>query len=354
MNRKIAAIIALQTILIIVLFWVLVFYGKDEYEAYTHSQGDEIESPSRVSTDAGSTIVTLSPQAQAQSGITTSTLKAGTHQNALSTFGTVVSIDPLIDLRTRYLTAKADASVVRASLANSQQEYQRLLQLNRDNRNISDRAVMAAEAAWKADEAKVLAAETTANNVRDNIRQLWGEALANQVTQQPASASLQRLLQYREVLLQITLPFDAASPKPGSTLTVTPTGSQGKTIQAEFVSPSPQTDSTIQGKTYYYRAAADELRAGMRVTVRMADSAKNVTGVVVPGSAVVWYGGKAWVYRKEGADRFIRLPINTDTEANGGWFNVGTVKPEQALVTSGAQLLLSEEFKYQIKNENQD
>jgi hypothetical protein len=33
---------------------------------------------------------------------------------------------------------------------------------------------------------------------------------------------------------------------------------------------------------------------------------------------------------------------------------VGTVKPDQELVTSGAQLLLSEEFKYQIKNENQD
>lgn len=354
MNRKLAAIIALQTLLIIVLFWMLVFYGKDEYEAYTHEQVDEIESPSRVSTDAGLAIVTLSPQTQAQSGITTSMLKASTHQHTLSTFGTVVSIDALIDLRTRYLTAKADASVARASLTNSQQEYQRLLQLNRDNRNISDRAVMAAEAAWKADEAKVLAAETTANNVRDNIRQSWGEALTNQSTQQPAGASLQRLLQYREVLLQITLPFDAPSPKPGSMLAVTPTGSQGKTIQAEFVSPSPQTDSTIQGKTYYYRAAADELRAGMRVTVHMTDSAMHVTGAIVPGSAVVWYGGKAWVYRKEGADRFVRLPIDTDTEANSGWFNVGSVRPGQALVTSGAQLLLSEEFKYQIKNENKD
>ncbi|MEO8418143.1 MAG: hypothetical protein ABI475_05410 [Methylophilaceae bacterium] len=354
MNRKIAAIIALQILLIIVLFWMLVFYGKDEYEAYTHEQGDEIESPSRVGIDAGLTIVTLSPQAQAQSGITTSKLKASTHQNTLSTFGTVLSIDALIDLRTRYLTAKADASVARASLTNSQQEYQRLLQLNRDNRNISDRAVMAAEAAWKADEARVLAAETTANNVRDNIRQSWGEALTNQATQQPAGASLQRLLQYREVLLQIALPFDAPSPKPGSMLAVTPTGSRDKTIQAEFVSPSPQTDSTIQGKTYYYRAAADELRAGMRVTVHMADSAVNVTGVIVPDSAVVWYGGKAWVYRKEDANRFVRLPVNTDMEANSGWFNAGNVKPGQALVTSGAQLLLSEEFKYQIKNENAD
>jgi len=30
------------------------------------------------------------------------------------------------------------------------------------------------------------------------------------------------------------------------------------------------------------------------------------------------------------------------------------LKPGDELVTSGAQLLLSEEFKYQIKNENDD
>lgn len=354
MNRKIALIIALQALLIIILFWVLVFYGKDEYEAYTREQGEEIDSPQRVSTDHGSTVVTLSEEAQAQSGITTTALKAGTHQSTLSSYGSVVSIEPLIELRTRYLTAKADASVVRASLVSSQQEYQRLLQLNRDNRNISDRAVIAAEAAWKADEAKVAAAETTASNVRDNIRQVWGETLANLVTQQPASPALQRLLQYKEVLLQITLPFDAALPKPGHTLYVVPTGTQGKAIQAEFVSASPITDRTIQGKTYYYRAPAEDLRSGMRVTVRLPESAKQGNGVIVPSTAVVWYGGKAWVYRKEAADRFVRLPISTNADTDGGWFNSGNLKPGDALVTSGAQLLLSEEFKYQIKNENED
>ena len=33
MNRKVATIIGLQAFLIIVMFWVLVFYGKDEDEA---------------------------------------------------------------------------------------------------------------------------------------------------------------------------------------------------------------------------------------------------------------------------------------------------------------------------------
>lgn len=354
MNRKIAIIIALQALLIIILFWVLVFYGKDEYEAYPREQGEEIESPTRVATERGSTIVTLTPETQLQSGISTTALKAGTYQNTLASYGAVVSIDPLIEIRARYLTAKAEANVVRASLANSQQEYQRLLQLNRDNRNISDRAVMAAEAAMKADEAKLIAAEATAGSVRDTMRQRWGEILTAQATEQSASTSLQRLLQSREVLLQITLPFDAATPGPGNTLSVTPPGTQVKVIQAEFVSASPQTDGTMQGKTYYYRATANDLRAGMRVMVHMAESGKNISGVIVPSSAVVWYGGKAWVYRKQGIDSFVRLPISTDTEASSGWFNASNLKPGDVLVTGGAQLLLSEEFKYQIKNENED
>ena len=354
MNRKIAVIIALQTLLLIIMFWLLVFYGKDEYENYTRDQGDEIETPSRVVSEQSAAIVSLTPQTQEQSGITTTLLQASTHQSTLSTSGAVINIDSLIELRTRYLAAKAEASVVRASLGNSQQEYQRLLKLNQDNRNISDRAVQIAESAWKADEAKTSAAETAANSVRDSMRQQWGEALTTEATQASPTAAMQRLLQYREVLLQISLPFDAATPKPGSKLLVTPVASSAKPVQAEFVSASPQTDSTIQGKTYYYRAAAGDLRSGMRVSVSIPDSTKSVSGVVVPGSAVVWYGGKAWVYRKQDAEHFTRQAISTDIAIGDGWLNVGVLKPEDAVVTSGAQLLLSEEFKYQIKNENED
>lgn len=354
MNRKIAAIIALQTLLIIVMFWLLVFYGKDEYENYTRDRGDEIESLSRVASAQGTTVVNLTPQTQTQSGIATTVLQAAIHQNTLSTFGNVVSINPLIELRTRYLAAKAEAEVVRASLNSSQQEYQRLLKLNLDNRNISDRALQTAEAVWKADEAKLSVAETTASSVRDNMRQQWGEVLTVEATRPEPSAVMQRLLQSREVLLQIALPFDATAPKPGSKLLVAPAASSAKPIQAEFVSASPQTDSTIQGKTYYYRATGADLRADMRVSVSIPDSVKTITGVVVPDSAVVWYGGKAWIYRKQDADHFVRQAISTDIAASDGWFNVSTLKPGEAVVTSGAQLLLSEEFKYQIKNENED
>ncbi|HEX5539943.1 MAG TPA: hypothetical protein VFX01_09170, partial [Methylophilaceae bacterium] len=207
MNRKTAAIIALQAILIIVLFWMLVFYGQDEYENYTREADETIETPSLLNTDHGATVVTLSPQTQAQSDIRTTPLHAGRHQDTLAALGSVISIDPLIELRTRYLNAKAEADVVRASLLNSRQEYERLLKLNQDNKNISDRAVIAAKAALQADQAKLAAAETSAGSIRDTMRQQWGEALTKLATSQPASPALEHLLRYRQVLLQVTLPY---------------------------------------------------------------------------------------------------------------------------------------------------
>jgi hypothetical protein len=358
MNKKLATIIGLQAFLIIVLFWILVFYGKDEYDAYNQAQEEEVATPNRVSQHEGATIVTLSQEAQIQSDIRTTRVNTSLHQSTLAALGNVLNIDSLIELRTRYLNAKANANIARASLANSQQDFQRMQALNKDDKNVSDHAMLVAQAAFKADQAKVQAAEIEANNLRDTMRQTWGSFLADEASKENANASLQSLLQHHEVLVLITLPLDSAIPKIGETISITPTGANAKAIQASYVAASPQTDATIQGKTFYYRASADTLRAGMRVNVQLKDASHNEkanAGIAVPSSAVVWYGGKAWIYKKQGKDQFVRLPINTDSPTSGGWFTQSKqLSGSDEIVVNGAQLLLSEEFKYQIKNENQD
>ena len=49
MNKKSAIIIGLQALLIVILFWMLVFYGKDEYEDFQTEQEEEIESLAHIS-----------------------------------------------------------------------------------------------------------------------------------------------------------------------------------------------------------------------------------------------------------------------------------------------------------------
>ena len=356
MNRKLTLIIGVQAVLVILLFWMLVFFGKDEYNAYNQAQTEDVITPSRVSQSKGSTLVTLSPEAQTQSDIQTVSLIGNQHQHTLKTLGLVISIDGLIELRTRYLNAKANANIAHASLTNSKQEYQRMLTLNKDDKNVSDHVMFSALAAYKADQAKVQAAETEANNLSDSMRQTWGVSLANDAGKEIVSSNLQALLQHKQVLLLITFPADRIV-EAGETISVEPTSSEAKPINAKLIAASPQTDPTIQGRTYYFSAAAENLRAGMRLSVEMKDSShdKLASGVTIPSKAVVWYAGKPWVYKKQDKENFVRVPINTDTEINGGWFNESkALSAGDDLVVNGAQLLLSEEFKYQIKNENQD
>lgn len=355
MNRKLATIIALQAFLIVMLFWMLVFYGRDEYEAFVQGEiEEEIETPERIDSEHGVTYIVLEQAAQEQSGIATIKLEASQHASALSTYGSVINIDSLLEQRSRYLSAMAEADIARASLANTQQEFKRLSTLNRDDRNVSDRAVANAEALLKADQAKVHAAESIARNLRDNMRQQWGESLATQATQATPNAAISRILQHEDVLVQITLPFGMTMPETGSSVQVAPSGASGNPVRAQFVSTSPRADAAIQGETYYYRAPAASLRVGMRVGVSLNGKERAIQGVIVPRSAVVWYGGQAWCYRKSGDDRFARVTVSTEHETDGGWFNADKLQPGDEIVVTGAQLLLSEEFKYQITNENDD
>ncbi|MBU3736180.1 MAG: hypothetical protein FGM62_04305 [Methylobacterium sp.] len=348
------AIVALQTLIIVVLFWMLAFYGKDEFEAYSIPEGEEtISSPSHVSHAEGTATIILAQQSQQQSGITTSLLQPATHRTEVTALGSVVPIDTLLELRTRYLAARADAEVIRASIQTSKQEFERLALLNRDNRNVSDRAVAAAESTWKAEQARLAASETAAASLKDSMRQQWGETIASWAAK-PKDSDLQRLIDYSEVLVQVTLPYDAPSPQPGTSLRIIPAGSGDQTVEATLVSKAPQTDNMLQGRTFFFRAPADRLRAGMRVSASLSGGQEDQQGVFVPPSALVWYANQAWIYLKQGPDKFVRKLVQADVETDQGWFNQGTLKPGDEVVTSGAQLLLSEEFKNQITNENED
>lgn len=354
MNRKLAIIIGLQAFLIVVLFWVLVFYGKDEFEALTQQTEEEIATPSRVANQDGMTIIHISPATQQQSEITTSALKSSKHQANISSYGNVLSLDSLVDLRTRYLAAKSEIEVLRTALAYNRAEYLRLQTLNQDDKNVSDKAVAVARSNINADEAKIAAAESSAKNIADSMRQLWGETVTQHATNVNKSQLLQSLTTNQSVLIQVTLPFDAIEPSEKTSIMVTPTASPGKSIPAVYVSRAPVSNTTIQGKTYFYMAQTKQLRAGMQVSANSPTSSKASEGVIIPNTAIIWFAGKSWVYKKNSADKFTRLPVVTDSEVENGWFHQGKLKAGDAVVTNGAQLLLSEEFKSQITNENDD
>ena len=354
MNRKLAIVIALQALLIIMLFWVLVFYGKDEYEAYNQSHEEEIESPQRVVEKEGLSFVHVPVAAQKNSQINTAQISSAAHQSSLTYYGTVASFDGLIEAKAKFTTAIAEAELARVGTQTNLQDLKRLKLLNDDNKNVSDRAVQVAESLVRADLAKIKNADSNVQTIKKTIQLQWGETLSALVTETKLPAHLAALLTRKNALVQVSLPAGSSTPIAGSSIALQ-TNNSTSNITALYVSPALQSDSISSGATYYFSAPADYLRAGMRVKSQaIIEDNHQAQGVVIPNNALVWYGGKPWVYVKQNAESFVRKPVNADNEVTGGWFNATGFKADDQVVVSGAQLLLSEEFKYQIKNENED
>lgn len=354
MNRKLAIIIALQGLLIILLFWILVFFGKDEYEVYNKGQLDEIESPKHVTVKQGQSVVSIPIAVQQNSQITTANLLAAKNQPSVTIYGTVVSIDGLIEAKTKLSIVRTEADLVRNGAQVNLHDYERLKLLNDDDKNVSDRTLQLAEALVNADLAKIKNADSNYATIKKITQLQWGETLTKLVTETKLSPHLAALLARKNILVQMNWPIDNKAPVE-DTIIHLQSINDVETISAVYVSASLQSDNPNSGITYYFSAPAERLRVGMRVKSQIPSNEKyQSNGVIIPNSALVWYGGKPWVYIKQSDESFVRKPMIADHEVIGGWFNPTGFKSNETVVTSGAQLLLSEEFKYQIKNENQD
>lgn len=314
-----------------------------------------IRAPSRLSTQDGERVVTLDRTTRDKSGIVVAPLDAISHQEALKAYGVVVELQNFIDLRSRYAAAKAQAGKTEAALETSRKTYERLKGLYENNRNISDKALQAAEGTWRSDRADAEAAQETLHTLENTGRQQWGEALAGGLFE--GASAVERLMRQQDRLVQITLPVGSAlsPPKTASVQTA-----EGGWTSAHLISPSPRTDPRIQGISFFYSAPAQTgLLPGMNVLASLPVGSRK-KGVVVPASAVVLWEGTASVYLQKEADRFVRRAVPTDVPLTSesalparsqkeGWFVAKSLSAGDRLVVVGAQLLLSEELRAQIQ-----
>jgi hypothetical protein len=181
----------------------------------------------------------------------------------------------------------------------------------------------------------------------------WGATLA-EIALDPSATGIAALAEGRELLAQVTVAQEHAEAVVRGALQLGPAGQRGHRVAARYVAPAPRASQSLPGATYFYRVSAAGLRVGMRLAGELKLPGASVEGVIVPESAVVWHAGRAWCYVKDDDDTFLRTAVETSRAVEGGWLNVSGFEEGQEVVMTGAQLLLSEELKYQIRNENED
>lgn len=305
-----------------------------------------IEAPSRISSQGGETILSFDEPAQRANGIAVSRLVADTRSPEEQATGVVLQLQPLLDIKASYDTAVMNITKARAVARASDAEYKRLMQLNQSGPNISQKAVETARAASEGDEAVLKNAEQSVIVLDGSTKLHWGTVVAGWLKQ--SSPQLEALLEQHAYLLQVTAVSGAPLTAPVQAIVELPGGAHAS---AHLISTLPQLDPRLQAPGFLYSTSAHSgLIPGINLSVFLPSGPLR-TGVIVPYSAVVWWEGKAWCFIETSPGKFAREQVSTATPEPSGWFVSERIAPGTQIVTSGAQTLLSEEFRSQIQSD---
>jgi hypothetical protein len=295
--------------------------------------------------------IVLDSATQAASGLKTLKLKANTYRTELLSYGMAISIEPLLAIQNQYVTALAQQSSAQAKAQFSQNNLNRLSYLHHEQ-IISTHALQDQQASLQADKAALTSSVYLSQQIINNARLVWGEVITDWLIK-PA-AVFTDLLQQRRTLLKITFPPTTSTMKPLPTIFVAGNGQREQAVMAQFISAVPQADSFSQGQQYFYHLPTQQIKAGMRISAWIPTQQQSQTGVIIPDSAVCWHLGQALVFVKMTAQQFTSRTLSAYHKIAGGYFVHSGLKAGEEIVSTGAQMLLSQEFKGQIPSEDDD
>jgi hypothetical protein len=311
---------------------------------------DEKDLPLTVPRNHFSNAIHLTEQQQKAGGVSIRSLESSNAQAQLLAYGKVLDVHALLDFRARYRSAEAEIQMTATALELARKNRLRLSTLHRED-IIAGRELAQADAQYQTDQARHEIAQRLLREIRQQAQQSWGDELTH-LALDGHSPLFEDWVSRKKVLLLITLPDGHSLPKIDRSLWIALDQTGAQKLQAEWIAAAPKTDELVQGETYFFHAPADRLRIGMRVNAWVPLAGETWTGVLVPRSAIVWWGGRPWVYRQVAANTLIRSEITEYREYAGAWLVSRGVVPGDQIVVIGGQMLLSEEFRGQIPEED--
>lgn len=289
--------------------------------------------------------VRLSPDQQKQIGLETALLKAEPHREQLRAYGTVLDIARITELTNNNANAKAQLQTAQAKFEVAKSAFDRIKNLV-ESSALPKKEAEVAEGTFRTDQAALAAAESQVKTLAATAQQEWGPVIGKGIIER--SPEVVRLIERDQFLIQVTLsPGASLAEPPRAALAQAPT--RDANIDLQFVSPATRTDARIQGLSYFFAAPGDSgLLPGMS-TIVYVPSGKTYEGVFVEDAAIVRWQGRSWVYLRTGPDTFKRHPISTDQPVSDDDYVVRDIPAGSEIVMRGAQILLSEEAKSELR-----
>ena len=163
-----------------------------------------------------------------------------------------------------------------------------------------------------------------------------------------AGHELLEIVDYSRPLIRVAW-ADPAGESPRASILLTPPDTALR-IAARLVGPAAEADPVTRKPAYLYRAARTWPGAtpGTPMVALVPRHERATAGVLVPDRAVVQWDGFAWVYLQRAPGRFERVRLSTDRPTPGGWIAGAPLAAGDTVVVTGAEELLSEEFRARV------
>ena len=285
-------------------------------------------------------------------GIQTQKLQSTQFSPEIETFATRIDISYLIGARKEYLTAKAKLATAHIKLKQSQLNTHRLEKLQRE-KAVSTRKLLTQKSQLEIDKANFKAAEQHADNILLHTQSKWGSVLSQWfLTEEPPTSKVLSTLSSPVYLIHLPIPMKSPMP----TISTHPFGLREKAQSASLISSAPINHVHQQaGTPFFYLGDNDFGAYHQRVTAWLPIKKDKLSGFIIPASAIVWHLGQAYIYIQVGDELFKRIKITqkklVSTES---YFIQEPLQESDILVITGAQMLLSEEFRGLIPAEDDD
>lgn len=349
MNRRYVPI----ALILIVAISLAAGYLLGRSGSGTTGHDDDDDGPDRLVELDGERALRLTPEDRARGGIELIEAEPAVLDSETGAIGVVVDVRPLLEFRSSLAALRAERETAQAIANNAAQTLDRARALHEEDGNISTRQLQAAEVEHEAAVQRRRALEIEADTVHSSALLQWGPVLAEWALAE-SSADFARILAGDDALLLVTLTGTASLADGVTSVHVNRDDKRTHAREASLISPAPGASPQAPGETWYFRTAADGLRAGMRLQVWIPSGRGDEPGVRLPSRAVVWHAGRAWVWLARTEHEFVRRPVRDMRPLGDGWFTADRSLEGRELVGTGAQMLLSEEFRRHIPDEDDD
>jgi len=349
-----------------ILLWVIsvlaiasaVYFFSPLFDSPVPSDNRTVENPDRDDNDDEkqhhqfALSVEVTEAAQELASIKSQTLMESFHTPEMRASAVVIPTQDLQLARSRCVEAEMQHRLAQVNEQGMSKELSRLKTLQQATGSVASKEVNFAQSNLLVAQAESGLKQQLVNNCHAEIRQQWPAPIADWIIKGGEDFNL--LMAREQTVIKVILPVNQSLNQRATTIRWQQTNQENNVGQAQRLAAAFMADPVLSGETWYFLNKSSSLREGARLQVWVPNSDNALSGVMIPYQSVIWYAGQPWTYLRINDERFQRISLAEGIHSVEGIHLQRGIHPGDAIVTSGAQTLLSEEFKWQIHDEDDD